>query len=125
MPKADEDRVRPRPEGDHACGPYFAYLEEEAELDRKARFLPEAEMPLAPAERSWEREKLNALHQNNPATARMVLKAFWIGRASACRERKHGAAMVREAMQRAFRLYQKSTAEVFSKVISDWSGDHV
>jgi hypothetical protein len=117
MSKADEDRVRPRPEGDPANGPWFHYMEEQAEQDRKAKFIGDEELRCFAHERSWEAVGLTQLLGSNESMAELLIKAFYLGRASANRERPHARRMVSEALNACHIRYQKAAAEAFSVIM--------
>ena len=118
MSKVEEDRVRPRPEGDPANGPWHHYLEDQADQDRKAKFLGDEELGCFAHERSWEGGELKQLLCSKESPAELLVKAFYVGRASAGRERPHARRMVSEALNECHRRYQKVAAEVFSQVMS-------
>lgn len=118
MSKVEEDRVRPRPEGDPANGPWHHYLEDQAEQDRKAKFLGDEELGCFAHERSWEAGELKQLLCSKESPAELLVQAFYVGRASAGRERPHARRMVSEALNECHRRYQKVAAEVFSQVMS-------
>ena len=117
MSKVDEDRVRPRPEGDPANGPWFHYLEDQAEQDRKAKFIRDEELGCFAHERDWEFHQLDQIHKRDKALIELVVKAFYIGRASANRERPHARRMVSEALNACHIRYQKAAAEAFSVIL--------
>ena len=118
MSKVEEERVRPRPEGDPANGPWHHYLEDQADQERKAKFLGDEELGCFAHERSWEAGELKQLHCSKESPAELLVKAFYVGRASAGRERPHARRMVSEALNECHRRYQKVAAEVFSQVMS-------
>ena len=117
MSKVDEDRVRPRPEGDPANGPWFHYLEDQADQDRKAKFIRDEELGCFAHERDWEFQQLDQIHKRDKALIELVVKAFYIGRASANRERPHARRMVSEALNACHIRYQKAAAEAFSVIL--------
>ena len=118
MSKVEEERVRPRPEGDPANGPWHHYLEDQADQERKAKFLGDEELGCFAHERSWEAGELKQLLCSKESPAELLVKAFYVGRASAGRERPHARRMVSEALNECHRRYQKVAAEVFSQVMS-------
>ena len=117
MSKAEEARVRPRPEGDPANGPWFHYLEDQAEQDRKAKFLRDEELGCFAHERDWESDGLKQLLFSKEPLAELLVKAFYLGRASANRERPHARRMVSEALNACHIRYQKAAAEAFSLIL--------
>lgn len=117
MSKPDEDRVRPRPEGDPANGPWFHYMEDQAEQDRKAKFISDEELGCFAHERSWESVSLQQVLSCKEPLAALLVRAFYIGRASANRERPHARRMVSEALNACHIRYQKAAAEAFSVIL--------
>lgn len=117
MSKPDEDRVRPRPEGDPANGPWFHYMEDQAEQDRKAKFLGDEELGCFAHERSWESVSLQQVLCRKEPLAELLVRAFYVGRASANRERPHARRMVSEALNACHIRYQKAAAEAFSVIM--------
>ena len=117
MSKPDEDRVRPRPEGDPANGPWHHYMEDQAEQDRKAKFLGDEELGCFAHERNWESVGLKQLLSSNEHRAELLVRAFYLGRASANRERPHARRMVSEALNACHIRYQKAAAEAFSVIL--------
>ena len=117
MSKAEEARVRPRPEGDPANGPWFHYLEDQAEQDRKAKFIRDEELGCFAHERDWESDGLKQLLFSKEPLAELLVKAFYLGRASANRERPHARRMVSEALNACHIRYQKAAAEAFSLIL--------
>ena len=117
MSKVDEDRVRPRPEGDPANGPWHHYLEDQAEQDRKAKFIRDEELGCFAHERNWESVGLQQLLCSKESLAELLVKAFYIGRASANRERPHARRMVSEALNACHIRYQKAAAEALSVIL--------
>jgi hypothetical protein len=117
MSKVEEDRVRPRPEGDPANGPWHHYMEDQAEQDRKAKFLGDEELSCFAHERNWESVGLKQLLSSNEHLAELLVKAFYLGRASANRERPHARRMVSEALNACHIRYQKAAAEAFSVIL--------
>ena len=117
MPKVDEDRIRPRPEGDPANGPWHHYIEDQAEQDRAAKFLGDEELGCFAHERDWESVGLKQLLCSKESPAELLVKAFYIGRASANRERPHARRMVSEALNACHIRYQKAAAEAFSLIL--------
>ena len=117
MSKPDLDRVRPRPEGDPANGPWHHYMEDQAEQDRKAKFIGDEELGCFAHERNWESSGLKQLLCSKESPAELVVKAFYLGRASANRERPHGRRMVSEALNACHIRYQRAAAEAFSLIL--------
>ena len=117
MSKVEEDRIRPRPEGDPANGPWFHYMEDQAEQDRKAKFLSDEELVCFAHERSWESVSLQQVLCCKEPLAELLVRAFYIGRASANRERPHARRMVSEALNACHIRYQKAAAEAFSVIM--------
>jgi hypothetical protein len=114
MSKAEEDRIRPRPEGDPANGPWHHYMEDQAEQDRKAKFIGDEELGCFAHERRWEAVSLQQVILCKEPLAELLVRAFYIGRASANRERPHARRMVSEALNACHIRYQKAAAEAFS-----------
>lgn len=82
-------RVRPRPEGDPACGPYFHYIDDEAEQARRATYLSLPEEHAFAHERRREVEELTQIAATFQVPAAMfpaVVQAFYAGRHSMMRE---------------------------------------
>jgi len=117
MSKPDEDRIRPRPEGDPANGPWRHYMEDQAEQDRKAKFIGDEELGCFAHERSWESVSLQQVLSCKEPLAALLVRAFYIGRASANRERPHARRMVSEALNACHIRYQKAAAEAFSVIM--------
>ena len=117
MSKAEEARVRPRPEGDPANGPWHHYLEDQAEQDRKAKFIRDEELGCFAHERDWESDGLKQLLFSKESLAELLVKAFYLGRASANRERPHARRMVSEALNACHIRYQRAAAEAFSQIL--------
>ena len=86
--------------------------------ERKAKFLGDEELGCFAHERSWEAGELKQLLCSKESPAELLVKAFYVGRASAGRERPHARRMVSEALNECHRRYQKVAAEVFSQVMS-------
>jgi ribosomal protein S18 acetylase RimI-like enzyme len=103
---------------DPANGPWRHYLEDQADKDRKAKFLGDEDLGCFAHERSWEAGELAAVGGQDLTVSELLVKAFYVGRASAGRERPHGRRMVSEALNECHRRYQKVAAEVFSQVMS-------
>ena len=122
MSKPDLDRVRPRPEGDPANGPWHHYMEDQAEHDRKAKFIGDEELGCFAHERNWESSGLKQLLCSKESTAELLVKAFYLGRASANRERPHARRMVSEALNACHIRYQKAAAEAFSLILKSRGG---
>ena len=122
MSKPDLDRVRPRPEGDPANGPWHHYMEDQAEQDRKAKFIGDEELGCFAHERNWESSGLKQLLCSKESTAELLVKAFYLGRASANRERPHARRMVSEALNACHIRYQKAAAEAFSLILKSRGG---
>ncbi len=121
-PKADnaEKQTKVAGGGDPACGPWRLYMEDQAEQDRKdieSRFIGDHELTRLAHERDWESVQLGQLHLGNTATAEIVVKAFYLGRASANRERPHARRMVAEALNACHIRYQRAAAEAFSVIM--------
>jgi len=118
MSKVDQDRFRPRPEGDPANGPWFHYMEDQAEQERAAKFISDEELGCFAHERSWESVSLQQLLcSKDDSPAELMVKAFYLGRASANRERPHARRMVSEALNACHIRYQKAAAEAFSVIM--------
>jgi len=117
MSKPDEDRIRPRPEGDPANGPWRHYMEDQAEQDRKAKFIGDEELGCFAHERSWESVSLQQVLSCKEPLAALLVRAFYIGRASANRERPHARRMVSEALNACHLRYQKAAAEAFNVIM--------
>jgi len=117
MSKPDQDRIRPRPEGDPANGPWHHYMEDQAEQERAAKFISDEELGCFAHERSWESVSLQQVLCRNEPLAELLVRAFYIGRASANRERPHARRMVSEALNACHIRYQKAAAEAFSVIM--------
>ena len=117
MSKAEEARVRPRPEGDPANGPWHHWIEDQAEQERAAKFIGDEELGCFAHERNWESSGLKQLLCSKESPAELLVKAFYLGRASANRERPHARRMVSEALNACHIRYQKAAAEAFSLIL--------
>ncbi len=118
-PKADnaEKQTKVAGGGDPACGPWRHYMEDQAEQDRKARFISDEELGCYAHERNWESWQLGQIHQGDQALAEAVVRAFYLGRASANRERPHARRMVTDALNACHIRYQRAAAEAFSVIM--------
>ena len=115
--KHDDGRIVCRPHGDPANGPYRHYIEDQAEQDRKSRFIDDEEFRCFAHERDWESVGLKQLLCSKESPEEVLVKAFYLGRASANRERPHARRMVSEALNACHIRYQKAAAEAFSVIM--------
>jgi hypothetical protein len=92
-------------------------MEDQAEQDRKAKFLGDEELGCFAHERNWESVGLKQLLSSNEHRAELLVRAFYLGRASANRERPHARRMVSEALNACHIRYQKAAAEAFSVIM--------
>jgi hypothetical protein len=103
--------------GDPANGPWRHYMEDQAEQDRKAKFIRDEEFGCFAHERDWEFAQLQQIYGKDKKLAELVTAAFYVGRASANRERPHARRMVSEALNACHLRYQKAAAEAFSVIL--------
>lgn len=106
-----------KPDTDPANGPWHHYMEDQAEQDRKAKFIGDEELGCFAHERNWEAVGLKQLLCSKESLAELLVKAFYLGRASANRERPHARRMVSEALNACHIRYQKAAAEAFNTIM--------
>jgi len=107
-----------KPDADPANGPWHHYMEHQAEQERAAKFISDEELSCFAHERSWESVSLQQLLcRKDDSPAELMVKAFYLGRASANRERPHARRMVSEALNACHIRYQKAAAEAFSVIL--------
>lgn len=124
MPRSeDTDRGQYRPETDPACGPWRHYLEDQAEKDRKARIMSDEDCSCFAHERHWESLELQQLFGSKEPQAELLVKAFYLGRASANRERPHARRMVTDALNACHLQYQRAAAKAFHTIMHNWGGE--
>jgi hypothetical protein len=106
-----------KPDADPANGPWHHYMEHQAEQERAAKFIGDEELGCFAHERSWESVGLKQLLSCKESPAELLVKAFYLGRASANRERPHARRMVSEALNACHIRYQRAAAEAFSVIM--------
>ncbi len=106
-----------KPDADPANGPWHHYMEHQAEQERAAKFISDEELGCFAHERDWESVGLKQLLSCKESPAELLVKAFYLGRASANRERPHARRMVSEALNACHIRYQKAAAEAFSVIL--------
>lgn len=119
MPPPDNDERFVDP----ACGPYRHWIEDQAEQDRKARFISDEEMSCFAHERSWESDAIRRIAAGGGSVDEQLVKAFYTGRASANRERPHARRMVSDALNACHIRYQRAAAQAFSQIMHTWGRD--
>lgn len=109
--------------GDPANGPWHHYLEDQAEQDRRSRFIADEEMSCYAHERSWESGELTAVANQNKPLAELLVRAFYVGRASANRERPHARRIVSDALRACHLQYQRQAAKAFQTIMQSWGAE--